>query len=246
MTQTDKKKAQEIKKFKELIFNCEDATNELIKEKEFEIVWKTFEKALEKKRVRTLTHDEAYLAWLLIQKLKPRVMLELGGQHGHSGIIFSDALKRTGGLFITVELGNNTENKYPPESCGTLEFLPDNDPLIIKIWGDANKLVPDLLQKYSIDLVFHDADHTWDHVENNVKSILEFDPTITQLCHDCAEGMWQPNLETKYGYICAERPVFDKYFLNNLNYYYSIFEDKYGIGITIHNEKISQINRQSQ
>lgn len=212
---------------------------------EFENVWTEFKKALKKRGVRTVTHDEAYLAWLLIQKLKPRAMLELGGQHGHSGIIFSDAMKRVGGLFITVELGHTPDNKYPPESCGTLEFLPDDDPSIIKVWGDANKVTSNLLKQYPIDLVFHDSDHTWDHIENNVKSILDFDPTITQLCHDCAEGLWQPDVETKYGRICAERPVFDKYFLNNPDYFYTIFEDKLGLGIAIHNGKTPQINQQS-
>jgi hypothetical protein len=199
---------------------------------EFENVWTEFKKALKKRGVRTVTHDEAYLAWLLIQKLKPRAMLELGGQHGHSGIIFSDAMKRVGGLFITVELGHTPDNKYPP----------DDDPSIIKVWGDANKVTSNLLKQYPIDLVFHDSDHTWDHIENNVKSILDFDPTITQLCHDCAEGLWQPDVETKYGRICAERPVFDKYFLNNPDYFYTIFEDKLGLGIAIHNGKTPQIN----
>jgi hypothetical protein len=201
----------------------------------FEAAWEKFQKAMAKRAIRTMTQNEARLIWDLILELKPKAMLELGGQHGHSGLIFSDAMKQVGGLFITVELGNDPENHYPPESCGTLEFLPDNDPSIIKVWGNAEKKLPELLRNYPIELVFHDCAHTWDHVEFCVKTILDHDPKITQMCHDCAEGMWQPERETKYGYICAERPVFDKYFLNNPNYNYRIFEEKYGVGIATYN-----------
>jgi hypothetical protein len=45
--------------------------------------------------------------------------------------------------------------------------------------------------------------------------------------------MWNPERETQYGVICAERPVFDKHFLNNDRYMYRVYEGKYGLGFAI-------------
>lgn len=198
-----------------------------------ENVFIKFQEALKKRCVRTLTKNECFFAWSFIKKYQPKVFLELGGQHGHSGIIFADAVKSYGGTFITVELGDSPENKYPIESTGTLEFLPDNDPKIIKVWGNDKNLLPDLLNKYEIEMVFHDSDHTWDHVESCLNIIMNFNKNIIQSCHDCADGLWMPDVTTKYGVICAERPVFDKYFKENKDYIYDVYEDKYGIGFAL-------------
>ena len=211
-----------------------------IKQKEFfdKNIYTLVKSALSIKGVRTLTQDEFFSVWSLIKKNKPRVFLELGGQQGHSGIVFANAVKSYGGTFITVELGDDVTNKYPIESVGTLQFLPDDDPNIVKIWGDCCKLLPRILDKYKVDMVFHDADHTYESVEGCVKTILDYNPKITQICHDCKTGMWQPEKLTKYGYICAERPVFDKYFMNNPDYYYHVIEDGYGAGFAIPVEQL--------
>jgi hypothetical protein len=114
-----------------------------------------------------------------------------------------------------------------------MEFLPDDDPQVIKIWGDAEEKLPEILEKYPVELVFHDCAHTWDHIENCLNIVKDYDPKIIQMCHDCAEGMWQPDRETQYGIICAERPVFDKYYKKNRDYYYAVLEDEYGLGVVI-------------
>lgn len=200
----------------------------------FERPWSAFQQALRKKAIRTWSHDEAFLAWLLVLKFKPKYLLELGSQHGHSGIIWLDALKQVGGKLIALELGKDPRNKYGEASIGTMEFLPDNDNDVIKIWGDAEENLSEILKTYPVDFVFHDCAHTWEHVENCVSIIKE--KRIIQTCHDCAKNMWRPDRPTQYGIICAERPVFDKHFLNDDTYYYRILEDKYGMGLVIPKE----------
>jgi hypothetical protein len=209
------------------------------KEKEFkEGTWTYFVEALKKKAIKTWTYQEAFLGWLLVLQYKPRGLLELGSQHGHSGLVWMNAMKKVSGLFVALELGINSRNKYTGTSIGTMEFLPDNDPNLIKIWGEAEEKLPDILNKYPIDFVFHDCDHTWDHIENCVSITQNFNDQIIQTCHDCAEGMWKPERETQYGVIHAERPVFDNHYLNNPDFYYAVLEDKYGFGFAIPKEKI--------
>src|SRR5579859_5859940 len=74
--------------------------------------WSKFQAALKKKAIRTLSLQEAFLGWLLILKFKPKVFLELGAQHGHSGLIWWDALKSIGSTFIALDLGKDPRNKY--------------------------------------------------------------------------------------------------------------------------------------
>lgn len=218
---------------------CKNLKIDKIKYKNrFQSPWLRLEAAMAKKCVKTLSYDEAYLAWLLVKKFQPKVFVEIGGQHGHSGIILSHAMKLIGGTFITIELGKDSSNKYPSESCGTLEFLPKGNH-IVKIWGDAEKVLPEILEKYDVEMVFHDAAHTWEHVENCLKLVQNKNPDIIQSCHDCKLGLWNPDIETQYGAICAERPVFDKYFLKNEKYYYDILEDKFGFGFSIPKTKLS-------
>jgi hypothetical protein len=159
-------------------------------------------------------------------------MVELGGQHGHSGIIFSDAMKIVGGRFISVELGISPDNKYPPEVCGTLKFLPEESH-VSKVFGNAETELPRILEANKVDIIFHDCAHTWNHVEFCLNVAAKANPDIVQMCHDCAGFMWHPEKETQYGFICAERPVFDKHFLNNNNYMYRVYEGKYGFGFAI-------------
>jgi len=204
----------------------------------FQSPWTRLENALAKKCVKTLSYDESYLAWLLIKTFRPKVFVEIGGQHGHSGIIFSHAMKVVGGTFISIELGNDSSNKYPEGVYGTLEFLPKEDH-VIKLWGDAELLLPEILEKYKVEMVFHDAAHTWSHVENCLNILKNHNPKIIQSCHDCKTGLWNPDVETQYGVICAERPVFDKHFLKNEDYYYDILEDKWGFGFSIPKTKLS-------
>jgi hypothetical protein len=200
-------------------------------------VYLKFKKALELIHVKTLSFDEAFIMWSLILKYKPEVFVEIGGQHGHSGIIFYDAIQKYNGTFITIELGKNEENNYSEENIGTLAFLSDDNPNVIKVWGDATKELPKLLDIYNIEMVFHDAAHTWDHVKTCVDLIKNKNVNIIQTCHDCKTGLWNPNELTRLGYICAERPVFDETFNNN-NYYYVVYEDKFGLGISIHKDKL--------
>jgi len=202
--------------------------------------WAEFSAALKKKCIKSWGYPEAFLGWLLVLKFKPRAVLELGSQHGHSGLIWSDATKRIGSLFIALELGTDSRNKYTKECMGTMQFLSDNDENIVKIWGDAEENLPEILNKYPIDLIFHDCAHTWEHIEHCLTIIQNFDPQIIQTCHDCATGKWQPDRTTIYGVICAERPVFDKYFLNNKDYYYAIMETKHGFGMAIHRGKLQK------
>lgn len=205
------------------------------REKEFkEGAWSDFTTALKKKAIRTWTYHEAFLAWLLVLQYRPKVLLELGSQHGHSGLVWLDAMKRVSGLFLALELGDDPRNTYIGTSVGTMEFLPD-DPNLIKIWGEAEEKLPEILKKYPVDFVFHDCAHTWDHIESCVSTIHAFNDQIIQTCHDCAAGMWKPDRETQYGIICAERPVFDNHYLENPNFYYAVLEDKYGFGLAIPN-----------
>jgi hypothetical protein len=199
--------------------------------------WAAFIAALKKKVIKTWGYPEAFLAWLLVLKFKPRAVLELGSQHGHSGLIWSDATQKIGSLFLGLELGNDPRNKYTQECMGTMQFLPDRED-VIKIWGDAEENLSDILKKYSVDLVFHDCAHTWNHIEHCLTTIQDFDSQIIQTCHDCATGKWQPDRTTRYGLICAERPVFDKHFLGNNDYYYAIMETKHGFGMAIHKSKL--------
>ena len=201
--------------------------------------WKLFQDALRQRAIRTWSCEEAFLAWLLVIKFKPRAILELGAQHGHSGLIWLDAAKKIDSLFVALELGDDPRNKYPIECIGTMQFLEDSDNLV-KIWGEASEELPNLLKKYDIDLIFHDCAHTWDHVENCVSIVENFDKNIIQTCHDCGEGMWKPERETQYGIIHAERPVFDNRYLKNPNLYYAVLEDKYGFGLVIPKERIHQ------
>jgi hypothetical protein len=205
------------------------------KEKAFQVPWNAFSDALKKKAIRTISYHEGFLMWLIALKHRPKAICELGSQHGHSGQLWMDVCKRTGSQFIAVELGNDPRNKYPDCSIGTMEFLPD-DSQVIKIWGDAEEELPGILKKYPVELVFHDCAHTWNHVENCLKIVKNHDDKIMQLFHDAGKNMWVPARKTQYGVICAERPVFDKYYKNDPNYYYNILEDKYGLGIVIHRE----------
>jgi len=195
--------------------------------------WRKFTKASKQKGPKSLDRREAFLAWSLVMKYKPKVVLELGSQFGHSGIIWLDAVKRTGGVFIGLDLGRDKGNKYSAGSQGTMELLPDNDPQCIKCWGDAVELLPELLKKYDVGLVFHDAAHTWDHVKSCVNIVKHHDPNIIQTCHDCVAGIWKPEQKTRYGYICAERPVFDECFKGDYAYRYRIYPGGRGFGMVV-------------
>jgi hypothetical protein len=199
--------------------------------------WAMFSDALKKKVIKTWGYPEAFLAWLLVLKFKPRAVLELGSQHGHSGLIWLDATRKIGSTFIALELGNDSRNKYTKECMGTMQFLPDADD-VVKIWGDAEEKLPEILNQYPVGLVFHDCAHTWDHIEHCLTIIKSFDNQIIQTCHDCATGKWNPDKKTIYGFICAERPVFNKHFLDNPDYYYKVLETKHGFGLAIHRKKI--------
>lgn len=198
----------------------------------FNDAWSRMEDALSQHCVKTLTREEASIAWLVIMKVRPKVMVELGGQHGHSGIIFSDAMKIVGGKFISIELGISPDNKYPPEVCGTLKFSPEESH-VSKVFGNAETELPRILEANKVDMIFHDCAHTWDHVELCLNVAAKANPNVVQMCHDCAGLMWNLEKETQYGFICAERPVFDKHFLNNNNYMYRVYEGKYGFGFAI-------------
>ena len=198
----------------------------------FNEAWSRMEMALNQHYVKTLTREEAAIAWLVVMRVRPKLFVELGGQHGHSGIIFSEAMKNVGGRFISVELGISPENKYPPEVCGTLKFLPEEGH-VTKIFGNAEVELPRILENNKVDMVFHDCAHTWDHVEFCLNAAERSNPDVVQMCHDCASFMWHPDRETQYGVICAERPVFDKHFLNNDGYMYRVYEGKYGFGFAI-------------
>ena len=67
-------------------------------EEEFQDTWAVFTDALKKRAIRTWVFKEAFLGWLLVRHFSPKTILELGSQHGHSGLIWLDAAEKNGGL----------------------------------------------------------------------------------------------------------------------------------------------------
>jgi len=193
--------------------------------------WSKMASACERKRAKTLSYKEALLAWLLVEKYKPETIIEIGGQFGHSGLIWLDAAERNNLTFITIEMGKDPNNTYAEVSQGDLHLLPDNHPNLVKVFGSAEDELPRLLTEYNVELVFHDAAHTWEHVQLCVMMVKAANPACFQTCHDCRLGMWQPDVMTRYGVVHAERPVFEQEF--GEGYYLRFLEDKYGFGVAI-------------
>jgi predicted O-methyltransferase YrrM len=109
--------------------------------------------------------------WCCVRVFKPMHMIETGVAHGASSWIILNAMKRNGkGTLHSIDLPNldtNDAYNFKGESHSTGWMVPD----VLKAqWdlrlGDAKSLLPELLNELgSIDLFFHDSDHSAQHME---------------------------------------------------------------------------------
>lgn len=115
-----------------------------------------------------------------VRATKPDIMIETGVSHGASSWIILNAMKKNGkGKLYSIDLPNLDTNanynfKAGLEQTGWMipEQLKNNWQLIL---GDAKKELPALLLSLgSIDIFFHDSDHSYEHMKFEFETVLPY------------------------------------------------------------------------
>lgn len=119
--------------------------------------------------------------WCCVRVFQPDVMVETGVSHGHSSRNILDAMHRNGkGMLYSIDLPNKDTNpdynfKGPSTETGWAvpQQLRNRWELIL---GDARTELPALLKDLgTIDIFFHDSDHSYEHM------LFEFETALPHL-----------------------------------------------------------------
>ena len=107
---------------------------------------------------------EDYLTlYQLIESIQPRIIVEMGTALGISGVVMLKATSRA--KLITID---NLQDGLTEENWG--KHLP---PEVIKIWGNAEEVLPRVLEEYKPDLVFLDDGHSYEVISINLQQCRE-------------------------------------------------------------------------
>ena len=125
--------------------------------------------------------DDALFLYWLVRKLKPTTIVQTGVCNGLSSAFMMLGLVKNGtqGSLHVIDLPPVFNSKDPvwtikgkvygvviPEGKSTGWMVPDAYRDRFEVWsGDAKALLPKMVDKVdSIDLFYHDSDHTYDHM----------------------------------------------------------------------------------
>jgi len=125
--------------------------------------------------------DDALFLYWLIRQLKPRTIVQTGVCNGLSAAFMMLALAKNGpdGTLHVIDLPPVFDPKDPawtepgkvygvviPEGRTTGWLVPDAYRQRFEVWnGDAKDLLPRMVDKIaSVDMFYHDSDHTYDHM----------------------------------------------------------------------------------
>ena len=119
--------------------------------------------------------------WCCVRVFQPEVMVETGVSHGHSSRNILDAMHRNGkGRLYSIDLPNKDTNpayNFKGHSTETGWAVPiELRTRWELILGDARIELPALLKRLeTIDIFFHDSDHSYDHM------LFEFECALPHL-----------------------------------------------------------------
>jgi len=125
------------------------------------------------------THFFGKFLYYITRLSKPEVMIETGVAHGVSSWTILNAMNRNGkGKLYSIDLPNKDLKSYNPAELKTIhgwvvpESLRGNWELLL---GKSSDLLPDLLQRLkSIDVFFHDSDHSYENMTYEFSTIFPF------------------------------------------------------------------------
>lgn len=125
--------------------------------------------------------DDALFLYWLVRRLKPRVIVQTGVCNGLSSAFMMLGLVKNGpeGTLHVIDLPPVFDSKDPawtvkgkvygvviPEGKSSGWIVPDAYRNRFEVWnGDAKAMLPKMVDKVdTIDLFYHDSDHTYDHM----------------------------------------------------------------------------------
>jgi hypothetical protein len=109
---------------------------------------------------KTVDVAEGFVIWTLVKKLSPRVVVELGTQHGLSARVWKEALRK----YVSA---------HDLILCDLIDsrlFIGDDECTFIK--GDARLTLPAIFDEMSVDVLYNDA-HPYDLVRWSVEEGLK-------------------------------------------------------------------------
>jgi predicted O-methyltransferase YrrM len=127
------------------------------------------------------------MLYYLVRTAKPDVIIETGVWSGKTSWAILQALSDNGkGHLTSIDLGvtETHGSKLPIDEIGG--FVPQN---LRKYWklelGDSKGLLPSILQKLgSIDMFYHDSNHTYEHMTFEFKTALTYIKKGGVICSD--------------------------------------------------------------
>jgi predicted O-methyltransferase YrrM len=128
-----------------------------------------------------VNRDDALFLYWLVRQLNPKMIVQTGVSNGLSSAFMVLALAKNGagGRLRAIDLPAVFDPRNPgwtvkgnvygvviPEGKGSGWLVPDAYRDRFEVWtGDAKDLMPKLVDEVdSIDLIYHDSDHTYDHM----------------------------------------------------------------------------------
>jgi len=115
--------------------------------------------------IRMMMDDEYRFLHRWIQRLRPKTVVETGTAFGMSGRVIKMASPET--LLVTIDLVPGGRPHYPHDDEEWGLLLPSEK--VVKVKGDARKVLPGVLSKYKPEVVFHDDGHQYDVISTNLK-----------------------------------------------------------------------------
>jgi predicted O-methyltransferase YrrM len=125
------------------------------------------------------THFFGKFLYFIVRMAQPEVMVETGVAHGVSSWTILNAMNKNGkGRLLSIDLPDKDLKSYNP---GTIQqasgwVVPDS---LKGRWelrlGSSRELLPVVLQELeSIDLFFHDSDHSYENMHFEFATVLPF------------------------------------------------------------------------
>jgi len=118
--------------------------------------------------------------WCCVRVLQPESMIETGVAHGSSSWIILNAMRKNGkGKLYSIDLPNNDTNSaynFNEAQPVTGWMVPDE---LKSQWelhlGYAQEILPALLNRLkTIDIFFHDSDHSYEHMKFEFETAAPF------------------------------------------------------------------------
>lgn len=134
----------------------------------------------------SMTRNERYCLIKLLEKIKPKISIEIGVYNGGSLQVLSENSEKVYAIEIDINVKKRLENKF-----SNVEFLI----------GDSKDILPQLLKELqsrneSVEFALIDGDHSALGVKTDITNLLEYVPVkkLHVLMHDsfnptCRKGM---------------------------------------------------------